>query len=39
MEDTQLYLYKFSLLYEGQMEAGVMQGHGTMWWQDGSRFT
>ena len=25
--------------YEGSMVRGVMQGHGTLWWQDGSHYT
>ena len=24
--------------YEGWMENGVMQGYGTMWWTDGSKY-
>ena len=27
------------LKYEGNMASGVMEGHGTLWWQDGSYYT
>ena len=27
------------LKYEGEMVGGMMQGHGTLWWQDGSYYT
>jgi len=27
------------LKYEGSMARGVMEGHGTLWWQDGSHYT
>ena len=27
------------LKYEGNMASGVMEGYGTLWWQDGSYYT
>ena len=27
------------LKYEGNMENGVMEGYGTLWWKDGSYYT